>query len=121
MLATTIAQRHARCHERHTADDEDLAHKRGGVAGLGKYSRRGLLLGSRRLCGGLRNLGLGLRLALRLGLMILVVLGLCGSQGILGIAKLGKRGGIGVVGIGQLGIGIAQSSLEPAAASTAAL
>ena len=35
-----------------------------------------------------------------------------GSQGILGIAKLGKRGGIGVVGIGQLGIGIAQSSLE---------
>ena len=113
MLATTIAQRHARCHERHTADDEDLAHKRGGVAGLGKYSRRGLLLGSRRLCGGLRNLGLGLRLALRLGLgMILVVLGLCGSQGILGIAKLGKRGGIGVVGIGQLGIGIAQSSLE---------
>ena len=44
--------------------------------------------------------------------MILVVLGLRGSQGILGIAKLGKRGGIGVVGIGQLGIGIAQSSLE---------
>lgn len=44
--------------------------------------------------------------------MILVVLGLRGSQGILGIAKLGKRGGIDVVGIGQLGIGIAQSSLE---------
>ena len=44
--------------------------------------------------------------------MILVVLGLRGSQGILGIAKLGKRGGIGVVGIGQFGIGIAQSSLE---------
>ena len=44
--------------------------------------------------------------------MVLVVLGLCGSQCVLGIAKLGKRGGIGVVGIGQLGIGIAQSSLE---------
>lgn len=44
--------------------------------------------------------------------MILVVLGLRGSQGILGIAKLSQRGGIGVVGIGQLGIGIAQSSLE---------
>ena len=53
--------------------------------------------------------------------MILVVLGLSGSQGILGISELGKRGGIGVVGIGQLGIGIAQSSLRPAAASTAAL
>ena len=52
---------------------------------------------------------LGLRLSLG---MILVVLGLRGSQGILGIAKLGKRGGIGVVGIGQFGIGIAQSSLE---------
>ena len=44
--------------------------------------------------------------------MILVVLGLRGSQGILGIVKLSKRGSIGVVGIGQLGIGIAQSSLE---------
>ena len=44
--------------------------------------------------------------------MILVVLGLCSSQGVLGIAKFGQRGGIGVVGIGQLGIGIAQSSLE---------
>lgn len=53
--------------------------------------------------------------------MVLVVLGLSGSQGILGISELGKRGGIGVVGIGQLGIGIAQSSLRPAAASTAAL
>ena len=44
--------------------------------------------------------------------MILVVLGLCGSQGILGIVKLGKCSGIDVVGIGKLDIGIAQSSLE---------
>ena len=44
--------------------------------------------------------------------MILVVLGLCSSQCVLGIAKFGQRGGIGVVGIGQFGIGIAQSSLE---------
>lgn len=44
--------------------------------------------------------------------MILVVLGLSGSQGILGISELGQCSGIGVVGIGQLGIGIAQSSLE---------
>lgn len=53
--------------------------------------------------------------------MILVVLGLRGSQGILGISELGQCSGIGVVGIGQLGVGIAQSSLRPAAASTAAL
>ena len=44
--------------------------------------------------------------------MILVVLGLSGSQGILGISELGQCSGIGVVGIGQLGIGIAQGSLE---------
>lgn len=44
--------------------------------------------------------------------MILVVLGLCGCQGILGVVKLCQRGGIGVVGIGQLGIGVAQGSLE---------
>ena len=44
--------------------------------------------------------------------MILVVLGLRGSQGILGISELGQCSGIGVVGIGQLGVGIAQSSLE---------
>ena len=70
---------------------------------------RSLLLGDRSLCSSLRNLRLGLRLGLG---MILVVLGLRSSQGILGISELGKRGGIGVVGIGQLGIGIAQSSLE---------
>ena len=72
------------------ADDEHLARKRGVVAGLGKRARRSLLLSDRGLCSSLRNL----RLSLRLGLgMILVVLGLRGSQGILGIAKLGKRGG----------------------------
>lgn len=109
MLATTIAQRHARCHERHTADDEHLARKSGVIASLGERGRRGLLLGDRSLCSSLCNLRLGLRLSLG---MILVVLGLRGSQGILGIAKLSQRGGIGVVGIGQLGIGIAQSSLE---------
>lgn len=109
MLATTIAQRHARCHERHTADDEHLARKRGIVASLGERGRRSLFLGNGGLCSSLRNLRLGLRLSLG---MILVVLGLSGSQGILGISELGKRGGIGVVGIGQLGIGIAQSSLE---------
>lgn len=109
MLATTIAQRHACGHERYAADDEDLTCKRGGIARLSKCTVRGLLLGDRSLCSSLRNLRLGLRLSLG---MILVVLGLRGSQGILGIAKLGKRGSIGVVGIGQLGIGIAQSSLE---------
>ncbi len=113
MLATTITQRHARGHERNTADDEDLTCKRGGITRLGKRAVRGLLLGDRSLCSCLRDLGLGLRLGLRLGLgVVLVVLGLCGSQCVLGIAKLSKRGGIGVVGIGQLGIGIAQSSLE---------
>lgn len=109
MLATTITQRHACGHERYAADDEDLTCKRGGITRLGKRTVRGLLLGDRSLCSSLRNLRLGLRLSLG---MILVVLGLSGSQGILGIAKLGKRGGIGVVGIGQPGIGIAQSSLE---------
>ena len=44
--------------------------------------------------------------------MILVVLGLCSSQGVLGIAEFCQCGGISVVGIGQLGIGIAQGSLE---------
>ena len=106
---TTIAERHTRGNERNAADDEDLTCKRGGIARLSKCTVRGLLLGDRSLCGSLRNLRLGLRLSLG---MILVVLGPCGSQGILGIAKLGQRGGIGVVGIGQLGIGIAQSSLE---------
>lgn len=109
MLATTIAQRHARSHECNTADNEDLARKRGVITGLGERGRRSLFLGNGDLCSSLRNLRLGLRLSLG---MMLVVLGLSGSQGILGIAKLGKRGGIGVVGIGQLGIGIAQSSLE---------
>ena len=109
VLATTIAQRHARSHERNTADNEDLARKRGVITGLGERGRRSLFLGGRGLCGSLRNL----RLSLRLGLgMILVVLGLRGSQSILGIAKLCQCSGIGVVGIGQLGIGIAQSSLE---------
>lgn len=109
LLAATIAQRHTSGHEGDTADDEDLARKRGVITGLGERGRRCLLLGDRSLCSSLRNLSLGLRLSLG---MILVVLGLRGSQGILGIAKLGKRGGIGVVGIGQFGIGIAQSSLE---------
>ena len=109
LLATTIAERHTRGNERNAADDEDLTCKRGGIARLSKCTVRGLLLGDRSLCSSLRNLRLGLRLSLG---MILVVLGLRGSQGILGIAKLGKRGGIGVVGIGQLGIGIAQSGLE---------
>ena len=118
MLATTIAQRHARGHERNTADNEDLARKRGGITGLGERSVRSLLLGDRSLCSSLRNLSLGLRLSLG---MILVVLGLRGSQGILGIVKLGKRGGIGVVGIGQLGIGIAQSSLETSGSIDGAL
>lgn len=107
LLATTIAQRHARSHERNTADNEDLARKRGVITGLGERGRRSLFLGNGGLCSSLRNLRLGLRLSLG---MILVVLGLCGSQGILSIVKLGKRGGIGVVGIGQFGIGIAQSS-----------
>lgn len=91
MLATTITQRHACGHERYAADDEDLTCKRGGITRLGKRTVRGLLLGDRSLCSSLRNLRLGLRLSLG---MILVVLGLSGSQGILGIAKLGKRGGI---------------------------
>ena len=109
LLATTIAQRHTSGHEGDTADDEHLARKSGIVASLGERSVRSLLLGDRSLCSSLRNLRLGLRLGLG---MILVVLGLRGSQGILGIVKLGKRGGIGVVGVGQLGIGIAQGSLE---------
>lgn len=84
LLATTIAQRHARGNERNAADDEHLARKRGVVAGLGKRARRSLLLSGRGLCSSLRNL----RLSLRLGLgMILVVLGLCSSQGVLGIAE----------------------------------
>lgn len=109
VLATTIAQRHARSYERNAADDENLARKRGVVARLGERTIRSLLLGSGGLCGGLRNLGLSLRLGLG---MILVVLGLCGCQGILGVVKLCQRGGIGVVGIGQLGISVAQGSLE---------
>ena len=44
--------------------------------------------------------------------MILVVLGLCGCQGILGVVKLCQRGGIGVVGIGQLGIGVGLGLLQ---------
>lgn len=47
MLATTIAQRHARGHERNTADNEDLARKRGVITGLGERSVRNLLLGDR--------------------------------------------------------------------------
>lgn len=109
VLAATIAQRHARSYERNAADDEDLARKRGVITRLGERTVRGLLLGSGGLRGCLGNLGLSLRLGLG---MILVVLGLCGCQGILGIAKLGKRGGIGVVGVGQFGLGIAQGSFE---------
>ena len=109
VLATTIAQRHARGNERHAADDEDLTRKRGGIARLGKRGIRGLLLGGRSLCGSLRNLGLGLRLGLG---MILVVLGLCSGKGVLGVVKLCQRGGIGVVGIGQLGVSVAQAALS---------
>lgn len=113
LLATTIAQRHSSGHERNTADDEHLARKSGIVASLGERGRRCLLLARGSLCSRLRDLGLGLRLGLRLGLgVVLVVLGLCGSQCVLGIAKFGQRGGIDAIGIGQLGIGIAQSSLE---------
>lgn len=113
LLATTIAQRHTSGHEGDTADDEHLARKSGIVASLGELIRRSLLLACGSLCSCLRDLGLGLRLGLRLGLgVVLVVLGLCGSQGILGIAKLGQRGGIGVVGIGQLGIGVGLGLLQ---------
>ena len=122
LLATTIAQRHTSGHEGDTADDEHLARKSGIVASLGELIRRSLLLACGSLCSCLRDLGLGLQLGLRLGLgVVLVVLGLCGSQGILSIVKLGKRGGIGVVGIGQFGIGIAQGSLETSSGITAAL
>ena len=103
VLAATIAQRHARSYERNAADDEDLARKRGVITRLGERAICGLFLGSGGLCGGLRNLGLSLRLGLG---MIFVVLGLCGCQGFLGIVKLCQRGGIDVVGIGQLSIGV---------------
>lgn len=59
LLATTIAQRHARSHERNTADNEDLARKRRVITGLGERGRRGLFLGNGGLCSSLRNLRLG--------------------------------------------------------------
>lgn len=42
VLATTIAQRHARSYERNAADDEDLARKRGVVTRLGERTICGL-------------------------------------------------------------------------------
>ena len=46
MLATTIAQRHARGHKGDTADDEHLARKSGVITGLGERGRRSLFLGN---------------------------------------------------------------------------
>lgn len=113
LLATTITQRHARGHKRYAADDEHLTRKCGVIASLGELVRRGLLLARGSLCSCLRNLRFGLGLGLRLSLgMILVVVGLCSSQCVLGIAKFGQRGGIGVVGIGQFGVGIGSRLLK---------